>query len=333
MKLHPDDNGYPDNKNYCGTWQCLVIGCCGRRDKSPTELIPPHRYCPTHMAELYSSKSLDSTDEETWWANSKDDLAVCWVMDRDGGTWYTNASDNHTKRHHANFLAKNLNKSHVCIPDPRVATTTTTTVPSELLKVYDCGFTSQIGLRVLVTGFYWDEDNGYIVVHPEVDPKPGADLYGAVYLAGEGYFNLYSLHQTATNDRFKSGYVYEVMEVRGEYTWLREVGPATPTGSVSISVDDSTSNNLKPSYQEDSMTGMAYRGVVVRSKTVVAGEGVTTGVVISEIVYETPKSFIAANAEMARAKILVDAKLALKDALDLENTLVTLEVKLSIPNV
>lgn len=73
------------------------------------------------------------------------------------------------------------------------------------------------------------------------------------------------------------------------------------------------------------MNGKVFTGHVVRNKTVQAGDGVTTGVVKSEVVYSTNKPIIAQDAQSAKNIILALA--ARQDSkLDLESSIETLEV-------
>lgn len=75
------------------------------------------------------------------------------------------------------------------------------------------------------------------------------------------------------------------------------------------------------------MTGNVYSAVMVRSKTVAAGEGVTTGVVQSEVVY-TKENFVALSDDTARAIALAEAitKVA---GLDVTDPTKPIEVKLA----
>lgn len=101
-------------------------------------------------------------------------------------------------------------------------------------------------------------------------------------------------------------------------------------------IDNIATSSIKsePStiVKESVMNGTVYSGIVVRSKTVAAGEGVTTGVQISEVVYGPTAPKVYPNAAMASAAILAAAKLELNDALNLEDVRQPLEVKLSTPN-
>src|SRR3990167_9769240 len=54
------------------------------------------------------------------------------------------------------------------------------------------------------------------------------------------------------------------------------------------------------------MNGSLYDGIVVKNKTVPAGEGVSTGVQISEVIY-TKSSFAAPNDDVAKSIVLAEA--------------------------
>lgn len=83
------------------------------------------------------------------------------------------------------------------------------------------------------------------------------------------------------------------------------------------------------SSKESAMNGTVYSGHVVRTKTVAAGEGVTTGVQHSEVVYSTTKPVITSSPDNARALILAKAVIALDGELDLEDPTTSVEVKLT----
>lgn len=75
------------------------------------------------------------------------------------------------------------------------------------------------------------------------------------------------------------------------------------------------------------MNGAIYSGVVVRTRTVPAGEGVSTGVQKSDIVHSMP-NFVALNDEAAKAIILADAINKLAGKLDVSDPASPVEVKI-----
>lgn len=262
-------------------------------------------------------------------------------------------------------------------------------IPSTWLKVYDCGFTKEVGKKLTLTlndGGTWFFNESKL------------------RSCNKDYFNCYRgvPHYGVPVEAFKAGVTYIVRKHEDKYTWLEEleakkeessmgerkeiwwrnkgeVGGThwvqdldgrqwfttakdgyirrTPSNFSAEVMDKGNhlerapdprtlqSDGYKPTYsvpssehsvasvnsseKESSMNGQVYKGVVVRNKTVAQGEGVTTGAQVSEVIFESPKSFICASADMARAKVLVDAKLALKEGLDLEDVLQPVEVKLS----
>ena len=166
-----------------------------------------------------------------------------------------------------------------------------------LLRVLECGHTKTIGQVVTI------KSKKHFAAQPE-----GV----CCYLEGGGHFNLYDEHGCAEEHNFTVGAKYLVRDVikQGNFIYFSYLVP----------YEEPIIN------QESVMNGNVYKGVVVRNKVVAQGEGVTTGVNVSEIVFEQTESFIAANESMAKAQILVDAKLSLKDKLDLKSLLQPLEV-------
>lgn len=75
-----------------------------------------------------------------------------------------------------------------------------------------------------------------------------------------------------------------------------------------------------------SMNGGVFVGAVVRTKTVPAGEGVTSSVAKSEVIYTSPAPFLALNKAAAIAQILLAA--AAQDELVLDDPTQPVEVKL-----
>lgn len=128
----------------------------------------------------------------------------------------------------------------------------------------------------------------------------------------------------------KEDNLYEIVTFGKEVT-LKLKG-SVPATEHSVEAVKKTLEPITAPSQEDNMNGTIYKGVVVRNKVVPQGEGVSTGATISEVLFESPKAFIAANEQMARAKVLVDAKLSLKEKLDLEDVLQPVEVKLTTVN-
>ena len=77
-------------------------------------------------------------------------------------------------------------------------------------------------------------------------------------------------------------------------------------------------------WETKRMTGKIYDAVVVRTKTVPAGEGVSTGVQVSEVVH-SKVNFSAPNDDVARAIVLSEAG---AKAVKIDDELQPVEVKL-----
>jgi hypothetical protein len=89
--------------------------------------------------------------------------------------------------------------------------------------------------------------------------------------------------------------------------------PTSPTsGSASAvtAVTKHTCEYLDTCTGESSMNGAVYSGTVVITRTVAVGEGVTTGVQISEVAFDYKERFIAQSDEAAKAVILSTALIA-----------------------
>ena len=85
---------------------------------------------------------------------------------------------------------------------------------------------------------------------------------------------------------------------------------------------DPSGSVTKP--QGDNMTGKVYDAVVIKTETVPAGEGVSTGKEVSNIVYSS-HGFVAPNDEIARAIVLAEA---IARGVKADNQLAPVEVKL-----
>lgn len=132
------------------------------------------------------------------------------------------------------------------------------------------------------------------------------------------------------------GHEYEIVEIVGNDQWnVKDVtgSPiATHAATDSGHVAPAASATITLNESETVMNGVVYIGFVVRTKTVAAGIGVTTGKEISQVIFNSePKVY--PNAESARANILAQAKIKLDKDLDLEDPTQPVEVKLIIPNV
>lgn len=166
-------------------------------------------------------------------------------------------------------------------------------------------------------------------------------IYFESYVDHEGpYMNI--ARGTKLSD-FTVGEVYRVDEHTSSSTWLELVSP-TPLVDVERIIESSKCQSVESSEKsltreheagasKESGMKLYTGGVVTRTSTVAAGEGVSTGKEIKVVVHQVSVAFYAPNDETARALVLMDAveaKKITKD--DLSSPLAPLTVALSCPN-
>ncbi len=160
--------------------------------------------------------------------------------------------------------------------------------------------------------------------------------------SGQDYPYANTYHATKLSD-FVVGEVYRVDELTSNSMWLELVLPA-PIVDVNKIIESSKCQSVEPSEKsltrehgaetlKESGMKLYTGGVVTRTSTVQAGDGVTTGKEIKEVVHQVSVAFYAPNDETARALVLMDAveaKKITKD--DLASAIAPLTVSLSCPN-
>ncbi len=125
---------------------------------------------------------------------------------------------------------------------------------------------------------------------------------------------------------FRVGYRYIVVNVQDLTLEVREDGVAPP---VFVEPIPSTGVVIDTPLPKASSIMAVFSGVVVRTKTVQAGEGVATGVAKPDVIYSTPKPVSAASVEQAKSVVLAQAIVALKGELDLEDVTKPVVVQLA----
>lgn len=149
------------------------------------------------------------------------------------------------------------------------------------------------------------------------DDSGGGYTVNRLHVSTGGYFDDYDFSDLKVGDTFVenqqfSGSRYE----RTDFTDVTVVDVGADGTVMSVSSGASK------------MVGQVYSAAVVRTKTVAAGEGVNTGVQVSEVV-STKTGYIASSDEVARAIALAEAIVDSKGTLNPNDPTQPVEVRLS----
>lgn len=106
-----------------------------------------------------------------------------------------------------------------------------------------------------------------------------------------------------------------------------------PSTYEAIITDEDPSLSQQPGTTPTSggthMTGKVYKGYVVQTVTVAAGEGVATGKEISKVVFAVDEPFVAASDEVAKAVVTAKAVVGLGAKFDWADPVKPVEIKLA----